>query len=155
MPGEDVNMNRRTVGPPPTHEDAKLLLQLYEMRREPRLREARRWFTASFRAKTIEELTRLCPPGSEDNASYRMVTSYWELVASFITSGVLNQELFFHSGRELLVCWTRLRDLAPQVRTQNKNAIEWKNLEAVANAYIEWWNASAPGAYEAFCERIK
>jgi hypothetical protein len=148
-------MNRRTVGPPPTHEDAKLLLQLYEMRREPRLREARRWFTASFRAKTVEDLTRLCPPGSEDNASYRMVTSYWELVASFVTSGVMNQELFFQSGRELLVCWTRIRDLAPHVRTQNKNPIEWKNLEVVANAYIEWWNANAPGAYEAFCERIK
>jgi hypothetical protein len=142
-------------GPPPTHEDARLLLQLYEMRREPRLREARRWFAASFRATTVAELMALCPPGSEENASYRMVTSYWELVASFITSGVLNQELFFQSGREMLFCWTRLRDLVPHMRTQNKNALEWKNLETVATAYIDWWNANAPGAYEAFRERIK
>jgi hypothetical protein len=142
-------------GPPPTHEDAALLLQLYEMRREPRMREARQWFTASFRAKTVEDLIKLCPPGSEQNASYRMVTSYWELVASFVASGVLNEELFFQSGRELLLCWTRIRELAPHVRTQNKNAIEWKNLETVAQAYIQWWNANAPGAYEAFCERIK
>jgi hypothetical protein len=142
-------------GPPPTHEDAKLLLQLYKMRREPRMREARQWFTASFRARTVEDLVKLCPPGSEQNASYRMVTSYWELVASFIASGVLNEELFFQSGRELLLCWTRIRELAPHVRTQNKNPIEWKNLETVANAYIQWWNANGPGAYEAFCERIK
>src|SRR5262249_66177 len=108
-------MNRRTDAPP-THEDAKLLLQLYEMRRDERLREARRWFAASFGASTFDELMKLSPPGTEENASYRMVTSYWELVASFITSGVLNQELFFQSGRELLFCWTRLRDLAPQVR---------------------------------------
>ena len=147
-------MTRQTSAPP-THEDAKLLLQLYEMRREPRLREARRWFAASFRAATFEELMSLCPPGSEQNASYRMVTSYWELVASFVTSGVLNQELFFQSGRELLFCWTRIRELVPHVRVQNKNAIEWKNLELVGNAFIEWWDAQAPGAYDAFRDRIK
>jgi hypothetical protein len=142
-------------GPPPTHEDARLLLDLYEMRREPRMREARQWFMASFRAKTFDELMKLCPPGSEQNASYRMVTSYWELVASLITSGVLNQDLFFQSGRELLFCWTRIREVVPHVRAQNKNPIEWKNLETVAHAFIEWWNANAPGAYDAFAERIK
>ncbi len=147
-------MSRRT-GPPPTHEDAKLLLQLYEMRREPRMREARRWFAASFRAKTLEELAAVCPPGSEENASYRMVTSYWELVASFVASGVLNQELFFQSNRELLFCWVRVKDVVPLVRAQNKNPIEWRNLEQVANAYIEWWNAEAPDAYDAFGNRIK
>ncbi|HEY7284849.1 MAG TPA: hypothetical protein VH497_05385 [Vicinamibacterales bacterium] len=147
-------MNTRH-GPPPTHEDAKLLLQLYEMRRDPRMREARQWFTASFRVKTIEDLIKLCPPGSEQNASYRMVTSYWELVASLVASGVLNQELFFQNSRELLLCWTRIRDLVPHVRAQNKNPIEWKNLESVALAYIQWWNTNAPGAYDAFCERIK
>ena len=147
-------MNSRP-GPPPTHEDAKLLLQLYEMRREPRMREARQWFTASFRAKSMEDLSKLCPPGSEQNASYRMVTSYWELVASLVASGVLNQELFFQNSRELLLCWTRLRDLVPHVRTQNKNPIEWRNLETVALNYVQWWNANAPGAYDAFCERIK
>jgi hypothetical protein len=142
-------------GPPPTHEDAKLLLQLYEMRREPRMRDARRWFAASFRATTIDELVKLCPPGSEENASYRMVTSYWELVASFITGGVLHQELFFQSGREILFCWTRIRALVPLVRAQNRNPIEWANLEHVATAYIEWWDAHAPGAYDAFRDRIK
>ena len=145
----------RRFGPPPTHEDAKFLLQLYEMRREPRMRDARRWFAASFRPANLEELGRACPPGSEENASYRLVTSFWELVASFITSGVLNQELFFQSGRELLFCWTRIRDLVPHVRVQNKNPLEWKNLETVAIAYIEWWNEHAPEAYDAFRARIR
>jgi hypothetical protein len=147
-------MTKRT-GPPPTQRDASLLLKLYEMRREPRMREARRWFTASFRVKTMEELARLCPPGSEESASYRMVTSYWELVASFVAAGVLNQELFFQTGRELLACWIRVQDLAPLVRAQTRNAIEWRNLETVANAYIAWWNANAPGAFDAFSERLK
>ena len=145
----------RQASAPPTHEDAKLLLQLYEMRREPRLREARRWFAASFRATTIEELMSLCPPGSEENASYRMVTSYWELVASFITSGVLHQELFFQSGRELLLVWERLRDILPEIRTANNNPLEYKNLELAATGFIEWWKIQAPGAYEAFSKRVR
>ena len=138
-----------------TYDDANLILKLYDMRREPRLREARKWFTSSFKAKSFEELMALCPPGSEPNASYRMVTTYWELVASFITSGVLHDELFFQSGRELLFVWERVRDIAPQVRAQIKNDVEWKNLETVANAYIKWWNAASPGAYEAFQKRVR
>ena len=145
----------RTMTRAATYDDARLLMELYEMRREPRLREARRWFVASFEVKTYEELMVLCPPGSEPNASYRMVTTYWEMVASFITSGVLHEELFFQSGRELLLCWERVRDLVPQLRKQLENPIEWKNLETVATAYIKWWKASAPGAYDAFVKRIR
>ena len=138
-----------------TYDDANLILKLYDVRREPRMREARRWFGASFKAKSYSELMALCPPGSEPNASYRMVTTYWELVASFITSGVLHQELFFQTGRELLACWERVRDVAPEVRAQLKNQTEWKNLEAVASAYAKWWNSQSAGAYDAFVKRIR
>src|SRR5437764_15388700 len=99
-----------------TYDDVNLIVKLYELRREDRLREARRWFVASFKVKTMEEFQALCPPGSEANASYRMVTTYWEMVASFLTNGVLHQELFFQSGRELLLCWERVRDILPHVR---------------------------------------
>ncbi len=138
-----------------TYDDVKLILQLYEMRREPRLREARRWFTASFKPKTYEDFTALCPPGSEPNASYRMVTTYWEMVASFLTSGVLNNELFYQSGRELLFVWERVRDIVPAIRESYKHPREMKNLEDAAASYIAWWNAQAPGAYEAFSKRIR
>ena len=86
----------------------------------------------------------MCPPGSEQNASFRMVTSYWEMVSSFITGRVLNAELFFQSGRELLFCWERIRDVMPAIREANNNPIEWRNLETVATRYIEWWTAQAP-----------
>jgi hypothetical protein len=138
-----------------TFDDVNLVLKLYDMRREPRLREARRWFTGSFKAKTFEDFAALCPVGSEQHASYRMFTTYWEMVASFVTSGVLNQELFFQSGRELLFCWERVRDLLPLLREQYRNPLELKNVELVATAYIEWWNANAPGAYEAFSRRVR
>ena len=138
-----------------TYEDVNLILKLYDMRREDRLREARRWFLASFKARTLEEFSALCPPGSEPNASYRMVTTYWDMVASFVTSGVLNQDLFFQSGRELLVVWERIREVVPQARATSKSPIELRNLETVAKAYAEWWNKQAPGAYDAFTQRVR
>jgi len=145
----------KTFAPTATFDDANLVLKLYDMRREPRLRDARAWYAASFKVKTMEEFAALCPPGSEANASFRMVTSYWEMVGSFLTSGVLNAVLFYQSGRELLFAWERLKDLAPIFRQNNRNPLEWKNFEQAAEAYIAWWSAQAPGAYEAFSKRVR
>src|SRR5262252_8380951 len=139
----------------PTYDDVSLILKLYEMRRDEKLRAARAWFATNFKVKTIEEWQKLCPPGSDPSASYRMVTSYWEMVASFITGGVLHPELFYESGRELLFCYERVRDMLPGLRDVNKNANELKNLETVAKGYIAWWNTQAPGAYEAFSKRVR
>ena len=138
-----------------TYDDVNLILRLYEMRREDRLREARKWFTGSFKVKTFEEFQALCPAGSEPNASYRMVTTYWEMVASFLTSGVLNNELFYQSGRELLFVWERIRDIVPAAREAFKHPRELRNLEEAATAYIAWWNHTSPGAYDAFAKRVR
>ena|SRR5436190_20677963 len=139
----------------PTYDDVNLVLKLYDMRREPRMRDARRWFSGSFKARTLDDLNALCPAGSEQHASYRMVTTYWEMVASFLTSGVLHEELFFQTGRELLFCWERIRDLLPHIREMYANPIEFRNLESAAKVYIKWWKKQAPGAYEAFSRRVR
>ena len=136
-----------------TYDDVNLIMRLYEMRRDDRMREARKWFVASFKVKSYEEFQSLCPPGSEPNASYRMVTSYWEMVASFLTSGVLNAELFYQTGRELLLVWERVRDILPAARETMKHPRELRNLEEAASAYIAWWNQTSPGAHEAFPTR--
>ena len=90
---------------PATYEDANLLLRLYELRREERLRKAREWFIKNFHASTMEEFQKLCPLGSKENAFYRMVVSYWEMAASFVTGGILHQSLFAQNSRELLFVW--------------------------------------------------
>ena len=138
-----------------TYDDVNLVIKLYELRRDERLREARRWFGASFKAKTLEEFNALCPAGSEPNASFRMVASYWDMVASFLTSGVVNQELFFQSGGELIFVWERIRDIVPALRETYQNPQQYKNLEQSAGAYVQWWAKQAPGAYEAFSKRIR
>ncbi len=138
-----------------TYDDVNLLLRLYELRREQKLRAARAWFAENLKAANLEELAAICPPGSEQNAYYRMVLSYWEMAASFITSGVLNAELFFQSGGELLFVWERVKHLVPLAREAYQNPGMYRNLETVAGLFIQWMNRTSPGAYEAFSSRVR
>ena len=137
-----------------TYDDVNLILKLYELRREAKMREARAWF-GTFKAGTMEEFNALCPPGSEHNAYFRMVTSYWEMVASFVTGGVLNGDLFYESGRELLFVWEKIRDLVPIFRETFKNPTLQKNMEAVAKLTIDKMNQESPDAYAAFSARVR
>jgi hypothetical protein len=118
---------------PATHEDANLLLHLYELRREEKMRKAREWFMINFHAGTIEEFQKLCPIGSEENTFYRMVVSYWDMAASFVTAGVLHEKLFTQNSRELLFVWERIRDMVPALRESFNNSNLASNLETVAN----------------------
>ena len=139
----------------PTYDDANLILRLYEMRRDERMRQARAWFTAKCKVKSYDELIQLAPGGSEENASVRMVTSYWDLVASFMTSGVLNKELFFQSGRELLLVWERVREYLPSMREAYKDPNYLQHLETIGNEFAAYFKKQDKIAYEAFLKRIK
>lgn len=138
-----------------TYDDANLILRLYEMRREEKMREARDWFNAHCAPASMEDVMRIAPPGSQENAYMRMVSSYWEMAASFVTSGVLNQELFFQSGGELLFVWERIRPVVSGFRELMKNPQAWQNLETVANAYIKYMEARSPGAHAAFQQMVR
>lgn len=140
--------------PTATYDDANLILRLYDMRREERMREARAWFAANFHPTSLEEFQKICPAGSKENAYYRQVISYWDMAASFITAGVLSEELFFESNRELLLVYTRVEKFLPALRETLKDPNAWKNLEAVARNFIDWMNKRAPGTYAAFASRI-
>jgi hypothetical protein len=139
----------------PTYDDANLILRLYELRREERLRTARAWFTGHFKVKSWDELQKLAPPGTDENASYRMVVTYWDMVASFITSGVLNKELFFQSGREMLAVWERMRDLLPEIRQRQKDPLLWSHLETVGIEFGVYFKERSGAGYDAFVARIK
>jgi hypothetical protein len=138
------------MGTQATYDDANLILRLYELRREEKLRKAREWFGRSFHATTLGELEKLCPRGSEENAYFRMLVGYWEMAASLVASGVLHKELFFENSGEFLFVWERTRQLLPQIREISKNPAIGKNTEAVAKAFIEWLKAQAPEAYTTY-----
>ncbi|HVG84311.1 MAG TPA: hypothetical protein VM820_07320 [Vicinamibacterales bacterium] len=142
--------------PRPTYDDANLILRLYDMRREARMRQARAWFTSKCKGvQSFDDLMKLAPAGSDENASYRQVVTYWDLVSSFIVSGILHKELFFQSGRELLLVWERVRDLVPSMRETYKDPNYLKNLETVGTEFAAYMKGQSAPAYEAFLKRIK
>jgi hypothetical protein len=138
----------------PTYDDANLILRLYDMRREERLREARDWFVRKFIAKNMQEVSELTPPGAPESASLRMVASYWDMAASFVNSGVLNPELFFKSGNEIVFVYLRLSRVLEAIREQYQDPSYFAEGEQVALAMIEWKKSHAPGWYEAFSKRV-
>jgi hypothetical protein len=143
------------MGSQATYDDVNLILRLYDLRREDKMRQARDWFREFFKARTVEQYFELCPPGSEKDSFARMVTSYWEMAASFITSGVLNAELFFQSGRELLHTWEKVKELVPEMRTAMSDPTALANLEAVAGMFKEWLDRKSPDAYPAYVARVR
>lgn len=68
---------------PTPFESAQLNLKLFELRREPVLREARLWFLRDFNPLNLEEAAALA--GGARNDSFRMVLGYWDMAASLVT----------------------------------------------------------------------
>jgi len=134
-----------------TYDDANLILRLYELRREETMRKARQWF-ASFAPNNPEEIQKVTTFGTQENAYMRMVLSYWDMAASMVTSGVLNEDLFLESGGELLFTWEKVRHIVPESRARMNNPAYLKNLETVAQAAIK---RMGPEAYESWSAMVR
>jgi hypothetical protein len=91
----------------PTHADAELLLRLYEIRREPELRQARKWFLTAFSPGGWQDIKARYLSHDDEDRWFRMTTSYWEMVATLVNRGVLHPELFFDHTGEDIVTWAR------------------------------------------------
>jgi hypothetical protein len=86
-----------------TTQDAELILKLYELRREPRMREARRWVMHEFNPKNLDELLAVQRDfGADQNQMWRQVIGYWEMAAALVLHGALDRELFLESNGENL-----------------------------------------------------
>ena len=73
-------------------ESADLILKLYETRREPVMREARSW-AISFLPESAQDVMQVMI-NPETSAYYRMVMTYWDMAASFVNHGAIDEEMF-------------------------------------------------------------
>ena len=137
------------------HFDAELLLRLYELRREEKLRRARQWMIEEFHADSAEDLGRRLPQGTEENTFFRMALSYWDMAASLVNHGLLKEDLFFENTAEFWLIWEKVRHLAPALREARKNPLAWKSLETLARKYEQWMVTRAPEALDSLRKRFK
>ena len=129
----------------PTHEQAQLHLQVYDLRREARLRQARDWFQQNYRARTFDEAMSIAPMGSENGAFVGMVIGYWEQACALLNYGLLHEDLFFETSGEFFGVWELLKPVVPEFRERFVDPNLLANLEKAAQRYETWSEKRAPG----------
>jgi hypothetical protein len=93
---------------------AELLLRLYELRREPTLRAARDWWIMKFHPLSARDV--LTTWVASDSGPYRMVTTYWEMAASFVTMGAIDAAMFHAANTEYIAVYSKLEPYLTEVR---------------------------------------
>jgi hypothetical protein len=126
--------------------NAELLLQIYDLRREERLRAARAWLLPNFAARSFKEFMELYPPGTDHNAYYRQAVTYWDMVAAIVNRGMIDEDLFFETTNEAMITWLRVREVALEMRESRKNPLYLRNLETLAERQEKWLMTRAPDA---------
>jgi hypothetical protein len=96
-------------------EDATLILRLYKLRREPVMREARNWFF-SFNPTSAGEYMEAMM--GEHSGHLRMVISYWDMAASLVNHGAIDEQMFNDANGEHLFIFAKIEPILEELRQQ-------------------------------------
>ncbi len=110
------------------HHDAELILKLYELRREPVMREARNWFF-TFNPQKPEDFLEAVT--SDKSNYYRMVISYWDMAASFVNNGAIDAQMFNDANGEHLFVYSKMEPFLADLRRETGNPDFLAHLEKV------------------------
>ena len=138
-----------------TFEQATLQLKLYDLRREPKLREAREWFSDHFHPQTLDDVMKICPPGTKENAHMRQVLSYWEMFASMSNRGLVNEDLLFENSGEEWAVFQQVKPVLAGWREMFSSKKFLGNLEAHCTRFEAWREKTSPGSNAAIRKVIE
>ena len=97
-------------------QEANLILRLYEMRREDEFRKARQWFDTEFNPQSAEDIITLMRSGFVQTAYFRMVLTYWEMVAALVNHGAIDASLMHATNVEHLRYFAKIEPYLADVR---------------------------------------
>lgn len=109
-------------------EDANLILKLYDLRREPVMREARNWFF-SFNPTTAAEYLEAM--FGEHSGHIRMVISYWDMAASLVNNGAIDETLFNDANGEHFFVFAKIEPILEEIRTTSNQPEFLKHFETL------------------------
>jgi hypothetical protein len=95
-------------------ESADLILKLYELRREPTMREARNWIVSFFPESSQEIMQTMID--QKTSAYFRMVVTYWEMAASFVNHGAIDEQMFLDSNGESIMVFSKVEPFLEELR---------------------------------------
>jgi hypothetical protein len=136
----------------PTFEQAQLHLQVYDQRRETKLRQARDWFFKNYHPTSFDDAMRIAPMGSENGTYVSMVMGYWEQACALLNYDLLHEDLFFETSGEFFGVWEMLKPVIPGFRERFVAKAACANLEKAAQRFEEWIEARSPGHIAAMRE---
>ena len=96
--------------------DTLAVLKLYELRSEAVMRQARAWFLSEFAPESGKEIVALMLRGERESAFYRMVASHWEVAASLVNNGGIDEKLFLDANSEHVVVFAKLQPFVAEIR---------------------------------------
>ena len=109
--------------------DADLILKLYDLRREKVMREARNWFFTFNPTSAAEYMETLM---SEQGAYARMVISYWDMAASLVNNGAIDEQMFNDANGEHLFVFAKIEPIIDELRQMWNQPDMLKHYEAHA-----------------------
>ncbi len=122
---------------------AELVLRLYELRREPVMRQARNYIGGAFLPASADELVSLVKAGTQESAYILQVYGYWDMVSAFVLHGALSEALLYDVCQEMYFQWAKIAPYLAGFR-EKMNLPEWmRSIERVVNGSAG--RAFAPG----------
>ena len=110
-------------------ESADLILKLYELRREPAMREARKWMITFFPESAADIMQAMI--SQETSAYYRMVTSYWDMAASLVNHEAIDEEMFNSANGEHFIVFSKIEPYLAELREMVGSPKMFLNLETL------------------------
>ena len=92
------------------------ILKLYELRRDEKMRAARAWYFSEFAPESAMDIIALYRGGEPASANFRMVTSFWDMAASFVLNEALDEKMFLDSGTEHSVVYAKIQPYLSEIR---------------------------------------
>lgn len=112
--------------------DAELILNLYDLRREEELRQARAFMAQGFWPGSLQDAMGVVnAAGTDENRYFRQALTYWDMAASLVAHRALNPELFFASSGEMYLFYAKLKPYLEGIRRETGNSHYLEYMEEV------------------------
>ena len=115
----------------PDHHDAELVIKVYELRREPVMRDSRNAINGQFWPKTYADFQAIARPDHPQNAAYRQVSTYWEMVYGMVKHGIVNADYFLESNGEGFFLLAKVHPFLEDIR-RDFSPVAFQNAEWAA-----------------------
>lgn len=100
----------------PDHHDAELIIKLYELRREPVMRESRKEVLGKFWPRSFDDVLAVSKHDHPLNAAFRQTSTYWEMVYGMARHGIVHADFMMESCGEGLFLYARMEPYVAQYR---------------------------------------